>query len=50
MEWLEQEAQRLQCDALHLDSGVGPERAAAHRLYFASGMRIASYHFTRELS
>ncbi len=46
MEWLEQEAQRLQCDALHLDSGVGPERAAAHRLYFASGMRIASYHFT----
>jgi GNAT superfamily N-acetyltransferase len=47
--WLEEEARRLHCDELHLDSGVGPERADAHRLYFASGMRITSYHFTREL-
>ena len=34
---------------LHLDSGVGPEREAAHRLYFRHGMRIASYHFTKPL-
>ncbi len=50
MHWLEREARRLDCDELHLDSGVGPERANAHRLYFASGMRIASYHFTRQLT
>ena len=50
MEWLEREARRLECDQLHLDSGVGPERANAHRLYFASGMRIASYHFERPLT
>jgi GNAT superfamily N-acetyltransferase len=49
MAWLEAEARRLGCDALHLDSGVGPEREDAHRLYFDSRLRIASYHFAREL-
>jgi GNAT superfamily N-acetyltransferase len=43
------EACRERCDQLHLDSGVGPERADAHRLYFNSGLRISSYHFSREL-
>jgi len=43
--WLRAEARRLGCDELHLDSGVGPERLDAHRLYFNGGMRIASYHF-----
>lgn len=33
---------------VHLDSGVQPERAAAHGLYFSQRYRIASYHFTRE--
>ncbi len=47
--WLEQEARRLGCEQFHLDSGVGPERANAHRLYFGSGMRIAAYHFQRDL-
>lgn len=47
--WLEDEARRIGCDELHLDSGVGRERADAHRLYFSTGMRIASYHFAREL-
>jgi GNAT superfamily N-acetyltransferase len=45
LHWLRAEARRLQCDELHLDSGVGPERQDAHRLYFNAGMRIASYHF-----
>jgi GNAT superfamily N-acetyltransferase len=45
MGWLAGEARRLDCDELHLDSAVGPERLDAHRLYFNSGMRIASYHF-----
>jgi GNAT superfamily N-acetyltransferase len=45
MAWLAGEARRQGCDELHLDSAVGPERLDAHRLYFNSGMRIASYHF-----
>lgn len=32
---------------VHLDSGVQPERAAAHGLYFSRRYRIASYHFSR---
>ncbi len=47
--WLDEEARRLGCDQLHLDSGVGPERADAHRFYFRHGLRIASYHFARGL-
>jgi GNAT superfamily N-acetyltransferase len=38
------------CGELHLDSGVGPEREAAHRFYFRHGMRITSYHFARGLA
>ena len=45
--WLDDEARRLGCDELHLDSGVGPHRQPAHRFYFAHGMRIASFHFSR---
>lgn len=47
--WIEGEARRAGCAVLHLDSGVGPERANAHRFYFRHGMRIASYHFSRAL-
>ena len=45
MAWVEEEARRLGCDELHLDSGVGQDREDAHRFYFSHGMRIASYHF-----
>jgi GNAT superfamily N-acetyltransferase len=45
MGWLLEEARRQHCDQLHLDSGVGPERADAHRLYMNSGLRITSHHF-----
>jgi GNAT superfamily N-acetyltransferase len=47
MEWLVERARAEGCAELHLDSGVGPERESAHRLYFGSRLRIASYHFTR---
>jgi GNAT superfamily N-acetyltransferase len=47
MRWLAREACRAGCGQLHLDSGVGPDREDAHRLYFNSGLRIASYHFAR---
>ena len=45
MEWLIAEARRLGCDELHLDSGVGPDRTDAHRLYLNQGMRISAHHF-----
>jgi GNAT superfamily N-acetyltransferase len=50
MRWLADEARRLRCEQLHLDSGVGADRQDAHRLYFNSGMRINSYHFARSLA
>jgi GNAT superfamily N-acetyltransferase len=49
MEWLIERARAEDCAELHLDSGVGADRESAHRLYFGSRLRIASYHFTREL-
>ena len=45
--WLGDEARRAGCDQFHLDSGVGPERADAHRFYFRHGLRIVSYHFAK---
>ena len=49
MAWVVEEARRLGCEQLHLDSGVGADRADAHRFYFRHGMRIAAYHFARGL-
>ncbi|UGS37423.1 GNAT family N-acetyltransferase [Capillimicrobium parvum] len=47
LDWLLEEARRLGCDELHLDSGVGDTRADAHRLYLNARMRITSHHFSR---
>ena len=49
LDWLEAEARRLGCDQLHLDSGTGPERFAAHRVYHAHGLAITAHHFARAL-
>ena len=49
MGWLLEEARREECDQLHLDSAVGPERQDAHRLYFNHGLRISAHHFQIEL-
>jgi GNAT superfamily N-acetyltransferase len=49
LDWLCEEARRLDCEQLHLDSGVGPHRTDAHRLYFNSGLEITSFHFARKL-
>lgn len=46
LDWLRDEARRLECQQIHLDSGVGADRTAAHRLYFTAGFRISSHHFT----
>jgi GNAT superfamily N-acetyltransferase len=49
MEWLTAEAARLGCEGLHLDSGVGADRAPAHRLYMRNGLRISAHHLEREI-
>lgn len=46
---VDDEARRLGCQAVHLDSGHGPDRAAAHRAYLRHGYRISSHHFSQEL-
>jgi GNAT superfamily N-acetyltransferase len=49
LDWLIEEGRRLECGQLHLDSGVGPERFDAHRLYHNHGLAIYSHHFARGL-
>ena len=49
LEWCAAEGERLGCHQLHLDSGVGPEREEAHRLYLNTRLRITAHHFAREL-
>lgn len=50
LRWLESEARRLDCKALHLDSGVGPHRFDAHRLYLKAGLNITCHHFEKVLT
>ena len=47
--WLAEEARRIDCEGLHLDSGTAADRAPAHRLYMRNGLRISAHHFEREL-
>jgi GNAT superfamily N-acetyltransferase len=47
--WLAEEAARLGCDQLHLDSGVGLDRSDAHRLYMNAGLVISAHHFARRV-
>jgi GNAT superfamily N-acetyltransferase len=49
LEWCAEEARRLGCAQLHLDSGVEADRLDAHRLYLNTGMRITSFHFAKPL-
>jgi GNAT superfamily N-acetyltransferase len=49
LDWLIDEAQKLGCGQLHLDSNTGAERFDAHRLYHNHGLAIYSHHFAREL-
>jgi GNAT superfamily N-acetyltransferase len=45
LDWMFDEAARLECEQFHLDSATTAERADAHRLYMNAGMRIAAHHF-----
>lgn len=49
LSWLRDEAARMECGAMHLDSGVGANRLDAHRLYLNDGYRISSHHFSKDL-
>lgn len=49
VDWLKAEAVRQACAELHLDSAVGPDREAAHRLYLRHHLRISAHHFHCEL-
>jgi GNAT superfamily N-acetyltransferase len=49
LRWVITEAQRRHCEGVHLDSGVGTDRAAAHRLYMRNRLRISAHHFSLEL-
>ena len=42
LDWCAAEGERLGCHELHLDSGVGPEREDAHRLYLNTRLRITA--------
>ena len=44
-----EEAERLGCDQLHLDSGVGIDRAAAHRLYLNAGVDLLATEMRSDL-
>ena len=47
LEWVFDEARRLRCDEVHLDSGT--HRHEAHRVYLRHRMRISSFHFGLDL-
>ncbi|HEX4465364.1 MAG TPA: GNAT family N-acetyltransferase [Solirubrobacterales bacterium] len=47
LDWLIAEGRRLDCNQFHLDSGVGIDRADAHRLYLNAGLVISAHHFAR---
>lgn len=47
LKWLMGEARRLDCNAIHLDTGI--ERGEAHRLYLNLGMKINCLHLSMDL-
>jgi hypothetical protein len=49
MKWVIAEARRRNCEAVHLDSGVGSDRASAHRLYMRHHLQISAHHFSLEV-
>jgi GNAT superfamily N-acetyltransferase len=47
LDWLADHARQNGCAVLRLDSGV--QRQAAHRFYFAKGMKHSCHHFVMDL-
>jgi GNAT superfamily N-acetyltransferase len=42
-------AKEAHCNEVHLDSGCGPHRYDAHRLYLKFGFDITSFHFAMKV-
>lgn len=49
LDWVDAVAEAAGMPLVDLDSGVGENRQAAHRLYFNAGYRISSYHFNKHV-
>ncbi|MBB5155166.1 GNAT family N-acetyltransferase [Saccharopolyspora phatthalungensis] len=47
LRWINDEARRLGCEQLHLDSGT--HRHDAHRRYLSSGFIIPALHFSKSI-
>lgn len=47
MDWLLNEARKLDCKQFHLDSGT--HRHDAHRLYMSRKLQISSHHFSKNI-
>lgn len=45
LDFVIEQARQLGCQTVSLDSGHGPERTDAHRLYLNKRFRISSHHF-----
>lgn len=45
VDFVVEQARRLNCQCVSLDSGQNPARYAAHRLYLNKGFNITSHHF-----
>ncbi|MFD5826346.1 GNAT family N-acetyltransferase [Lentzea sp. NPDC060358] len=45
LRWVDEEARRLGCAGVHLDSGT--QRHDAHRLYHRCGYAIPAFHFSK---
>lgn len=47
LKWLTEEAKKLNCNQIHLDSGY--QRHEAHRLYLKHGFKIYTHHFAKDV-
>ena len=47
LSWLISNAEDMNCNQVHLDSGT--QRNKAHRFYLGTGFDIKSFHFSKEL-
>ena len=49
VDFVKEQARQDGCVTLSLDSGHGPQRSDAHRLYLNKGFRISSHHFSQNV-
>ena len=47
LNWIVEEAKKVKCNQIHLDSGY--QRHDAHRLYLNHGFKIFAHHFAKDV-